>query len=71
MKRNEIKQKYHKETLNYYKDKNGLINKEYMNWLEDNLIKEVNIKTDTSESKVFDYNNLIFVTDAYGRPYKK
>lgn len=43
MKRNELKQKYHKETFCYYKDKNGLINKEYMNWLEDELIKQLTL----------------------------
>ena len=43
MKRNELKQKYHKETLCYYKDQNGLINKEYMNWLEDELIRQLTL----------------------------
>ena len=38
MKRNYLKQKYYKETGNQYKDPKGLINKEYMNWLEDELI---------------------------------
>lgn len=41
MKRNELKQAYYKETGNYYKDKDGLINKEYMNWLEDKLINNL------------------------------
>tara|TARA_R110002167_G_scaffold361407_1_gene579713 strand:+ start:1914 stop:2144 length:231 start_codon:yes stop_codon:yes gene_type:complete len=50
MKRNELKQKYHKETLCYYKDKNELINKEYMNWLEDELIKQLTL-TDVVASK--------------------
>ena len=49
MKRNELKQKYHKETLCYYKDQNGLINKEYMNWLEDELIRQLTL-TDVVES---------------------
>jgi hypothetical protein len=44
MKRNKLKQKYHKETLCYYKDQNGVINKDYMNWLEDYLITELNIQ---------------------------
>ena len=48
MKRNELKQKYHKETLCYYKDQNGLINKEYMNWLEDELIKQLTLTNKTS-----------------------
>jgi hypothetical protein len=43
MKRNELKQKYHKETLCYYKDQSGLINKDYMNWIEDELIKQLTL----------------------------
>ncbi len=38
MKRNKLKQIYHKQTGEYYKDQDGAINKEYMNWLEDKLI---------------------------------
>jgi hypothetical protein len=51
MKRNEIKQKYHKETLNYYKDSNGLINKEYMNWLEDKLKEQFSLNVVSQELK--------------------
>ena len=44
MKRNELKQMYYKETSNYYKDKDGNINKEYLNWVEDNYIRLISIK---------------------------
>lgn len=50
MKRNELKQKYHKETLCYYKDQSSLINKDYMNWLEDEIIKQLTL-TDVSQQR--------------------
>jgi hypothetical protein len=43
MKRNDLKKMYYKETSDYYKDKDGNITKQYLNWVEDNYIKLITI----------------------------
>jgi len=43
-KRNTLKQEYYKTTFNYYwKDSEGKPTIEYVNWLEDKLVKKLNI----------------------------
>ncbi len=43
-KRNTLKQEYYKTTFNsYWKDSEGKPTIEYVNWLEDKLVKKLNI----------------------------